>query len=90
MRRSRFARVIFIPCFFIIFLGAPVAEKLRENHHLTDELTAIGAAVAGVIVNRALWFGLNTMFTNVGYPDPDFVRLEHAGDQASANAERKR
>jgi chromate transporter len=57
--------VTFIPCFFFIFLGAPFAEKLRENHHLSDALTAIGAAVAGVILNLALWFGLNTMFTSV-------------------------
>ena len=57
--------VTFIPCFFFIFLGAPFAERLRENQHLSDGLTAIGAAVAGVILNLALWFGLNTMFTNV-------------------------
>jgi len=57
--------VTFIPCFFFIFLGAPFAEKLRENHHLSDALTAIGAAVAGVILNLALWFGLNTIFTSV-------------------------
>ena len=57
--------VTFIPCFFFIFLGAPFAERLRENQRLSDALTAIGAAVAGVILNLALWFGLNTMFTNV-------------------------
>ena len=57
--------VTFIPCFFFIFLGAPFAERLRENRHLSDALTAIGAAVAGVILNLALWFALNTLFTDV-------------------------
>lgn len=57
--------VTFIPCFFFIFLGAPFAERLRENQRLSGALTAIGAAVAGVILNLALWFGLNTMFTTV-------------------------
>ena len=57
--------VTFIPCFFFIFLGAPFAERLRENEHLGGALTAIGAAIAGVILNLALWFGLNTMFVEV-------------------------
>ncbi len=55
--------VTFIPCFLFIFLGAPYAERLRENHHLSHALTLITAAVAGVILNLAVWFALNTMFT---------------------------
>jgi len=55
--------VTFIPCFLFIFLGAPYAERLRENAHLSHALTYISAAVAGVILNLAVWFALNTMFT---------------------------
>ncbi len=55
--------VTFIPCFLFIFLGAPYAERLRENQHLSHALTFISAAVAGVILNLAVWFALNTMFT---------------------------
>ncbi len=55
--------VTFIPCFLFIFIGAPYAERLRENQHLSHALTFISAAVAGVILNLAVWFALNTMFT---------------------------
>ncbi|SEN78937.1 Chromate transporter [Loktanella fryxellensis] len=37
--------VTFVPCFLRIFLGAPVIERLRDNHALTAALTAVTAAV---------------------------------------------
>ncbi|MDO9484909.1 MAG: chromate efflux transporter [Actinomycetota bacterium] len=55
--------VTFVPCFLFIFLGAPYAERLRENSGLSHALTYISAAVAGVILNLAVWFALNTIFT---------------------------
>ena len=54
--------VTFLPCFLWIFLGAPFIERLRDNHALTATLTAVTAAVVGVILNLALWFGLHVLF----------------------------
>ena len=52
----------FVPCFLWIFLGAPHIERLRENRALTAALSAITAAVVGVIFNLALWFGAAVLF----------------------------
>jgi chromate transporter len=60
------AWVTFIPCFLWIFLGAPYVEKLRGNAALSGALAAITAAVVGVILNLALWFGLHVLFRQVG------------------------
>jgi chromate transporter len=49
--------VTFTPCFLWIFLGAPFIERLRDNKILTAALTAITAAVVGVILNLAVWYG---------------------------------
>ena len=57
--------VTFIPCFLWIFLGAPFIEQLRGNRALTGALSAITAAVVGVIANLALWFALHTLFREV-------------------------
>jgi chromate transporter len=54
--------VTFIPCFLWIFLGAPYIERLENNRSLSAALTAVTAAVVGVILNLALWFSLNTLF----------------------------
>lgn len=57
--------VTFTPCFLWIFLGAPFIERLRDNAVLTAALTAITAAVVGVILNLAVWFGLHVVFEDV-------------------------
>ena len=57
--------VTFTPCFLWIFLGAPFAERLRSNRALSGALTAISAAVVGVILNLALWFALHALFGSV-------------------------
>jgi chromate transporter len=54
--------VTFTPCFLWIFLGAPFIEKLRGNHAVSAALSAITAAVVGVILNLALWFAIHTIF----------------------------
>ncbi|MCO6415839.1 chromate efflux transporter [Siccirubricoccus sp. KC 17139] len=54
--------VTFTPCFLWIFLGAPFIEVLRGNKALSGALTAITAAVVGVILNLAVWFALHTWF----------------------------
>ncbi|WP_438269958.1 chromate efflux transporter [Rhizobium alvei] len=54
--------VTFVPCFLWIFLGAPHIEKLRNKPALNGALTAISAAVVGVILNLAIWFSLHVLF----------------------------
>ena len=55
----------FAPCFLWIFLGAPYIERLRDNRALTTTLSAITAAVVGVILNLAVTFGIQTLFDRV-------------------------
>ncbi len=57
--------VTFTPCFLWIFLGAPYIEALRSNRALSGALAAITAAVVGVILNLAVWFGLHVLFREV-------------------------
>ncbi|MEC7191779.1 MAG: chromate transporter, partial [Pseudomonadota bacterium] len=54
--------VTFAPCFLWIFLGAPYIELLRGNRVLAAALSGITAAVVGVVLNLAIWFGLRVMF----------------------------
>ncbi len=54
--------VTFAPCFLWIFLGAPYVEQLRGARALTGALSAITAAVVGVILNLAIWFAIHTIF----------------------------
>jgi chromate transporter len=52
----------FLPCFLFIFLGAPYIEKFSGNRRLSSALSSITAAVVGVILNLAVWFGLQVLF----------------------------
>ena len=49
--------VTFLPCFFFIFSGAPFIEAMAGNQRLQAALTGITAAVVGVMLNLAVWFG---------------------------------
>jgi chromate transporter len=51
----------FAPSFFYIFAGAPYIERMRTRTELTAALSAVTAAVVGVILNLALWFGRETL-----------------------------
>src|SRR5688572_17456924 len=44
----------FLPCFLWIFLGAPHIEQLRGNENLSTSLSAVTAAVVGVVLNLAV------------------------------------
>lgn len=57
--------VTFVPCFLWIFLGAPYIERLRGNVWLGAALTAITAAVVGVILNLSIWFAIHVLFARV-------------------------
>lgn len=54
--------VTFTPCFLWIFLGAPFIERLRDNKALGGALSAITAAVVGVVLNLAIWFAVHAIF----------------------------
>ena len=59
----------FVPCFLWIFLGAPYIEKLRGQKILTTALSTVTAAIVGVILNLAVWFGLHVIFPSTGGVD---------------------
>jgi chromate transporter len=52
----------FLPSFVMIFLGAPFIETTRSQLKLAAPLTAITAAVVGVILNLAVFFALHTFW----------------------------
>lgn len=52
----------FLPSFVFIFAGAPLIEAGRGNLRLTAPLTAITAAVVGVIVNLAAFFAVHVLW----------------------------
>jgi chromate transporter len=56
----------FVPCFLWIFLGAPHIEQLRGNRRLSGALSAITAAVVGVILNLAVWFAKQVFWPESG------------------------
>ncbi len=67
----------FLPCFLWIFLGAPYIEQMRGNIQLTAALSAITAAVVGVVLNLAVFFGRHVLFP--GTVPFDFVAFTLAG-----------
>jgi len=52
----------FAPCFLWIFAGAPYVEWLNAQPKLKGALSAVTAAVVGVILNLSIWFALNVLF----------------------------
>ncbi|MDB5365295.1 MAG: chrA [Rhodospirillales bacterium] len=60
----------FAPCFLFIFAAAPWVESLRRQRVLAAALSAITAAVVGVILNLGMWFALHALFGQV-----DMLRL---------------
>ncbi|MEH6413897.1 chromate efflux transporter [Pseudomonas sp. CGJS7] len=57
--------VTFVPSFLFIFVGAPYIEALRRNRSLHAALSAVTAAVVGVVLNLAVWFTLHTAFKDL-------------------------
>jgi chromate transporter len=60
-----FLWMTFVPCFLWICAGAPWIEWLDSIPKLRSALSAITAAVTGVILNLSLWFFLHVMFGRV-------------------------
>jgi chromate transporter len=67
--------VTFIPCFLWIFLGAPHIEQMRGNAQLTSTLSAVTAAVVGVVLNLAVWFAIHALYPNARNIDWVLVTL---------------
>ena len=76
--------VTFTPCFLWIFLGAPFIETLRGNKALNGALSAITAAVVGVVLNLAIWFAIHSVFREtmpirafpLSFDAPNFVTVD--------------
>jgi chromate transporter len=60
-----FLWMTFVPCFLWIFAGAPYVVHLQNMPRVASALSRITAAVVGVILNLALWFGLHVFFSGV-------------------------
>jgi chromate transporter len=54
----------FLPSFLFIFLGGPGIEATRGDLKFSAPLSAVTAAVVGVIVNLAVFFALATLYQN--------------------------
>ena len=52
----------FLPSFLFILAGAPMVEASREDIRLAGPLTAVTAAVVGVILNLALFFAWHVLW----------------------------
>ena len=57
--------VTFIPCFLWIFLAGPYLDQIASRPRLSAALTAITAAVVGVILNLAIWFAAHVLFAEM-------------------------
>lgn len=53
--------VTFLPCFLWIFAAAPYVQRTAESPRLAAALSAITAAVVGVILKLAIWLGAHTL-----------------------------
>jgi chromate transporter len=56
----------FLPCFLWTFLGAPYIEQVRGNLRMTTALSAVTAAVVGVVLNLAVWFAGSILWPAAG------------------------
>ena len=65
----------FLPCFLFVFLGAPHVEHLHAQPRLGAALTAITAAVVGVVLNLALVFALHALWPEPGRRPDWFIAL---------------
>lgn len=58
----------FLPSFFFILVGGPLVESTRGDLKFTAPLSAITAAVVGVILNLALFFAYHVLWPR-GFPE---------------------
>ncbi|WP_137009459.1 chromate efflux transporter [Aquitalea aquatilis] len=65
----------FLPSFLFILAGGPLIERTHGTLSLTAPLTAITAAVVGVIANLALFFGWHALWPQGWQAGPDWVAV---------------
>jgi chromate transporter len=65
----------FLPSFLMVFLGAPYVEGLRSMPHIGACLTAITAAVVGVILNLGVKFSTHALWPETGGGFDFFVAI---------------
>jgi len=63
----------FLPSFLFIFAGAPLIETTHNNLNFTALLSAISAAVVGVILNLTLFFAWHVLWPDGFQGRPDLV-----------------
>jgi chromate transporter len=68
----------FLPSFMFILAGGPLVERTRDDVKLTAPLTAITAAVVGVIVNLAVLFAWHVLWPGSGAQAPLAGRFDYA------------
>ncbi len=65
----------FLPSFVFIFAGGPLVEATRGNLKLTAPLTAITAAVVGVIVSLAAFFAIHVFHLELAASRWDWIAI---------------
>jgi len=74
----------FVPSFLWIFTGAPYIGQIAGLPRLAGALSAVTAAVVGVILNLSVWFALHVVFKEVPevtagplrFSAPDFSSMD--------------
>lgn len=69
----------FLPSFIFILAGGPLVEATRDNIRLTAPLTAISAAVVGVILSLAVFFAEHVFHLSLPPSQWDFIAIAIAG-----------
>lgn len=65
----------FVPCFLWIFAGAPYIDWISAQPRLRSALSAIIAAVVGVVLNLTVWFALHVFFQSVAAKEWGWLTL---------------
>ncbi|MBV8634410.1 MAG: chromate efflux transporter, partial [Burkholderiaceae bacterium] len=65
----------FLPSFVFVLAGGPLVEATREDMHFTAPLTAITAAVVGVIASLALFFARHVFRLDAGVAHWDYAAM---------------
>ena len=65
----------FLPSFLFIFMGGPFIESTQDNLKLTAPLTAITAAVVGVILSLAVFFSIHVFMPHTADFTIDWIAV---------------
>lgn len=64
----------FLPCFLLIFIGAPFVERSKDDERSKTILSIVTAAVVGVILNLTIYLGKAVLFP-AGFYTPDWFAI---------------